>query len=67
MANKYSKANFVNKDTENKSGSGYSTPDMKEYEEKRKRLNRTAKIIAIVVSVAMIVTTFISAGVFFLR
>lgn len=67
MANKYSKANFVNKDTENKTAGGQGSPEMKEFEERRKRLNRGAKIMAIVVSIAMIVTAFLSAGVFFLN
>ena len=67
MANKYSKGNFVNKDSENKSKSGQSTGRMSEYEERRKRLNTGAKIMAIVVSLAMIVTAFLSAGVFFLK
>ena len=40
---------------------------MKEYEDRRKRLNTSAKIMAIVVSIAMIVTAFLSAGVFFLQ
>ena len=67
MANKYSKANFVNKEEGSKSAGGQSSSSMKEYEERRKRLNTGAKIMAIVVSVAMIVTAFLSAGVFFLN
>ena len=58
MANKYSKSNKSSKAAEEKS--------MQKYEEQRKRLNTTAKIMAIVVSLAMIVTTFLAAGVFFL-
>jgi len=57
MANKYSKSNKSSKAAEEKS--------MQKYEEQRKRLNTTAKIMAIVVSLAMIVTTFLAAGVFF--
>ena len=41
--------------------------DLSKYEEKRQRLNTGAKIMAIIVSLAMIVTAFLSAGVFFLR
>lgn len=67
MANKYSKANFVNKDEGNKPAGGQGSSQMKEYEERRKRLNMSAKIMAIVVSIAMIVTAFLSAGVFFLQ
>ena len=67
MANKYSKGNFVNKDDGNKSAGGQGSSQMKEYEERRKRLNTSAKIMAIVVSIAMIVTAFLSAGVFFLQ
>ena len=57
MANKYSKSNKSSKAAEEKA--------MQKYEEQRKRLNTTAKIMAIVVSLAMIVTTFLAAGVFF--
>lgn len=67
MANKYSKGNFVNKDTENNSRTSRSTGKMSEYEERRKRLNTGAKVMAIIVSLAMIVTAFLSAGVFFLK
>lgn len=58
MANKYSKSNNSSKSSENKT--------MKQYEEQRERLNKGAKIMAIVVAVAMIVTTFLASGVFFL-
>ncbi len=57
MANKYSKSNKSTKAAEERS--------MQKYEEQRQRLNTTAKILAIVVSLAMIVTTFLAAGVFF--
>lgn len=67
MANKYSKANFVNKEESSKTSAGQGSSQMNEYENRRKRLNRTAKIMAIVVSIAMIVTAFLSAGVFFLN
>lgn len=58
MANKYSKSNNSAKSPETKT--------MKKYEEQRKRLNNTAKIMAIVVAVAMVVTMFLGSGVFFL-
>ena len=58
MANKYSKSNNSSKASENKT--------MKQYEEQRERLNKSAKIMAIVVAIAMIVTTFLASGVFFL-
>ncbi len=58
MANKYSKSNNSNKKTEDRS--------MQKYEEQRKRLNMGAKIMAIIVAVAMVVTTFLASGVFFL-
>lgn len=67
MANKYSKANFVNKEESSKTSARQGSSQMNEYEHRRKRLNRTAKIMAIVVSIAMIVTAFLSAGVFFLN
>ena len=67
MANNYSKANFVNKDEDGKSKGTENSMQMKEFEERRKRLNTGAKIMAIVVSIAMIVTAFLSAGVFFLN
>ncbi len=57
MANKYSKSNNSGKAAEHKT--------MQQYEEERKRLNTGAKIMAIVVAVAMIVTTFLASGVFF--
>ena len=57
MENKYSKSNQSSKAAEAKS--------MQKYEEQRKKLNTTAKVVAIVVSLAMIITTFLAAGVFF--
>ena len=59
MANKYSKANTKK--------SGAEDAKMREFDENRRRLNKGARIMAIVVSIAMIVTAFLSAGVFFLR
>ncbi len=67
MANKYSKANFVNKDEDNKPKQTESLGGMKEYEKKRQRLNTGAKIMAILVALAMIVTAFLSSGVFFIN
>ena len=58
MANKYSKSN--------KSTKAYEEKSMQQYEEQRKRLNTGAKIMAILVALAMIVTTFLASGVFFL-
>ena len=58
MANKYSKSN--------KSSKAAGEKTMQDYEERRKKLNRGAKIMAILVALAMIVTTFLASGVFFL-
>ena len=58
MANKYSKSNSSGKAAERKS--------MEQYEQQRKRLNNGARIMAIVVAVAMVVTTFLASGVFLL-
>ena len=59
MANKYSKAN-----TQAKDGKGRPQSGMERYEEQRSKLNNGAKIMAIVVIVAMVVTTFLAAGLF---
>ena len=67
MATKYSKANFVTKDEDNKPKQTESLGGMKEYEKKRQRLNTGAKIMAILVALAMIVTAFLSSGVFFIN
>ena len=56
MANRYSKSNNSAKAAEDKT--------MKEYEERRKRLNRGARIMALVLVAAMIVFYVISAGLF---
>ena len=56
MANKYSKSNNSVKASEKKT--------MQEYEERRKRLNKGAKIMAIVLIASMIVFYVISAGLF---
>ena len=58
MANKYSKSNSSGKTAERKS--------MELYEDQRRRLNNGAKVMAIIVAVAMGVTTFLASGVFFL-
>lgn len=58
MANKNSKNSNLSRSSESKS--------MQKYEDQRKRLNNGAKIMAILVAVAMIVTTFLASGVFFL-
>ena len=56
MANKYSKSNNSSKASEAKT--------MQDYEERRKRLNRGAKIMAIVLIASMVVFYVISAGLF---
>ncbi len=55
-ANKYSKSNNSKKATENKT--------MQDYEARRKRLNRGAKIMALILVAAMVVFYVISAGLF---
>ena len=67
MANRYSKANFVNKDEDNKTKSTDSSAKMREYEERQKRLNTGAKVMAVLVALAMIITAFLSSGVFFMN
>ena len=57
MANKYSKSNNSAKAAEHKT--------MQEYEEGRKRLNTGARVMALLVAAAMVVTTFLASGVFF--
>ena len=57
MANRYSKSNNSQQHMQDKS--------MQKYEEQRKRLNTGAKVMAILVVAAMIVTTFLASGVFF--
>ena len=59
MANKYSKANTQNRDSRNE-----SSRNMQQYEEQRTRLNTGARIMAILVIAAMVVTTFLAAGIF---
>ena len=59
MANKYSKVNLQNKTNKDAQQS-----DFKEYEEKRKKIDNGARIMAIVVIVAMLVTSFLAAGFF---
>ncbi len=59
MANKYSKSNNSSKASEAKT--------MQEYEERRKRINKGAKIMAIVLIGAMVVFYVISAGLFFMN
>lgn len=51
MANKYSRDNSSNK-------------TMKDYEESRKRLNRGAKVMALILVASMIVFYVLSAGMF---
>jgi hypothetical protein len=54
MANKYSKSNISSKASEAKT--------MQEYEERRKRLNTGAKVMAIVLIAAMVVFYVLTAG-----
>ena len=56
MANKYSKSNKSSKAAEERT--------MQDYEERRKKLNRGAKIMALILVGAMIVFYVISAGLF---
>ena len=56
MANKYSKSNNSKKAAENKT--------MQDYEARRKKLNRGAKIMALILVAAMVVFYVISAGLF---
>ena len=56
MANKYSKSN--------NSGRAQNHKTMQQYEEQRKRLNTGAKIMAIIVAAAMVITTFLASGLF---
>ena len=56
MANKYSKSNRSAKAAEEKT--------MKDYEERRKKLNKGAKIMALILVASMIVFYVISAGLF---
>ena len=58
MANRYSKINNGAKAGEKKS--------MQEYDEQRSRINAGARVMVIIVAAAMIVTTFLASGVFFL-
>lgn len=56
MANKYSKSNNSSKAAESKT--------MQEYDDRRRRLNKGARIMALVLVAAMIVFYVISAGLF---
>ena len=56
MANRYSKSNNSSKASEAKT--------MRDYEERRKRLNKGARIMALVLVAAMVVFYVISAGLF---
>ena len=56
MANKYSKSNKSTKAVEEKT--------MQDYEERRKRLNKGAKIMALILVASMIVFYGLSAGLF---
>ena len=56
MANKYSKSNISKKAAEEKT--------MHDYEERRKKLNTGAKIMALILAASMVVFYVISAGLF---
>ena len=56
MANKYSKSNISKKAAEEKTMQGY--------EERRKKLNTGAKIMALILAASMVVFYVISAGLF---
>ena len=56
MANKYSKSNISKKAAEEKT--------MQDYEERRKKLNTGAKIMALILAASMVVFYLISAGLF---
>ncbi|MCQ2563304.1 MAG: hypothetical protein MJ128_02275 [Mogibacterium sp.] len=56
MANKYSKSNISKKAAEEKT--------MQDYEERRKKLNTGAKIMALILTASMVVFYVISAGLF---
>lgn len=57
MANRYSKSNNSSKHAEDRA--------MQKYQEQREKLSTGARIMAIIVALAMVVTTFLAAGVFF--
>ena len=59
MSNKYSKSNNSSKASEAKT--------MKDYEERRKRLNKSAKIMALILIASMVVFYVISAGLFLMN
>ncbi len=56
MANKYSRSNNSSKASEEKT--------MRDYEERRKRLNKGARIMALILVASMVVFYVISAGLF---
>ena len=56
MANKYSKSNKSSRAAEEKT--------IQDYEERRKRLNRGAKVMALILVASMIVFYVLSAGLF---
>ena len=56
MANKFSKSNKSSKAAEERT--------MQDYEERRKRLNRGARIMALILVASMVVFYVISAGLF---
>lgn len=59
MANKYSKSNISNKAKEEKS--------MEDYRERSNKINKSARVMAIVMIAALVVTFVITAGLFALN
>ena len=59
MANRYSKVNVQNKGNKD---TDYA--DMERYEEKKSSINPVARLMAMIVIAAMIITTFLAAGIF---
>ena len=64
MANKYSKGKFAGRDDDNKPKTNNESSYMSEYEKRRERLSTVGKVMAILVALAMLVTGFLSSGMF---
>lgn len=56
MANKYSKSNISSKEKEKKT--------IQQYEESRSKLNKAARVMAIIMIVALVVTFTVMTGLF---
>ncbi len=59
MANRYSKVN-----TQTRGNREDASRDIQHHEESRSSLNMGARIMAILVIAAMVITTFLAAGIF---